>query len=444
MAALNEVITREEFSQALRRFDSAEEKPCIAVAVSGGGDSMALALLIHEWTQARGGKIVALTVDHGLRPDSTAEARRVHDLLSQRGIEHHILTWTGDKPATHIQEEARQARYALLLAACARQNITTLALAHNIEDQAETFWMRLAHGSGLDGLAGMAESQVSDGIRIIRPLLSFSRARLRETCRAYGLEWIEDPSNTNARFLRPRLRAFENVLAGEGLTPQRLFRTAQKLESARAALEEMAARAFALCVQEYEEGYARLDVAAWLAWPRDLRLRVLSSVLRRVYPQDYAAGYDALEALCTAMEGDHFSGRTLAGCEIFPQGEKNIFVCREATAMEPRKPTVSGAIWDRRFRVHVEEGGCRDKRGMTGLDSHDSFEIGALGEDGLRQMRENPAQSVVLKKIERLPFKVKKTLPTLWRGEVFVSLALDYAAFLPSMRSINHCAKPQP
>src|SRR5690606_3672257 len=129
----------------------------------GGGDSMALALLLHDWARARGGKILALTVDHGLRAASAAEARQTAARLAQHGIAHEILAWEGEKPCTGIQQHAREARYRLLRGACEKHGIKTLALAHNAEDQAETFWMRLAHGSGLDGLAGMAAKREEGG-----------------------------------------------------------------------------------------------------------------------------------------------------------------------------------------------------------------------------------------------------------------------------------------
>src|SRR5688500_149409 len=171
----------------------------IAVAVSGGGDSMALVLLLEDWTRERGGRLLALTVDHGLRPESAEEARRVHDILQSRGIEHRVLTWEGEKPQSHIQERAREARYALLCAECVREKIPFLAAAHNAEDQIETFWMRLAHGSGLDGLAGMAARREMRGMDLLRPLLGFSREELRRYCAQAGIEWIEDPSNQNQK-----------------------------------------------------------------------------------------------------------------------------------------------------------------------------------------------------------------------------------------------------
>jgi tRNA(Ile)-lysidine synthase len=390
-------INAAAFDTALRnalnkaRADAARTK--IAVAVSGGGDSLALALLLNDWARENGGEITALTVDHKLRQGSTAEAQQVQALLRARGIAHEILTWEGEKPCTHIQEAARRARYALLLEYCRAHGFPLLAAAHNLEDQAETFWMRLAHGSGLDGLAGMQTAREMDGVTLIRPLLGFSRAALRRTCEAFNIQWLEDPSNENEKFLRVRLRAFESLLADEGLTPQRLAQTMQKLEEAKEALQSVTAEAFAGCVCLQDEGYAELDVEQWAATPRDIQRRVLATALAAVAPQTYPPESDALEALRLELHKAGFAGKTLAGCDIFPQKNK-IFFAREENVVEGRIPARTGHIWDNRFMI------C----GVANAD----VTIGAVGET-------IPAPSP-------LPFKVKRVLPGLWKENTLLAV----------------------
>ncbi len=304
----------EDFAAALAALDAGTAQK-IAIAVSGGGDSMALALLLRDWANPRGVELHAFTVDHRLRPEAAAEARHVHDVLSARGIAHEILAWDGEKPATHIQERARAARYALLCQACRRHGIATLAVAQNLEDQIETFWMRLAHGSGLDGLSGIEDARDADGIKIIRPLLGFSRASLRATCAKYGVKWIEDPSNKCDKYLRVKLRAFEELLAAEGLTPERLARTLGKLGDAKDALQYYAAQAYETCVTADEDG-AALDVEKWKRYPRDIQRRVLGLALGAVAPQPYPAGFDKTERARLNLLEDGFKGQTLAGCRI--------------------------------------------------------------------------------------------------------------------------------
>jgi len=377
------------------------DAPRIAVAVSGGGDSMALALLISEWLAGKG-EMVALTVDHGLRPESRAEAEAVQKTLEQRGIAHEILSWQGEKPATHIQERAREMRYRLLLGACKRKNFPVLALAHNAEDQMETFWMRLAHGSGLDGLSGMAPSRDIEGIRLIRPLLSFTRAELREVCKAAKMEWVEDPSNANEKFLRPKLRAFEEVLAGEGLTPQRLAMTAQKLSDARDALRFYTAEAREKYVRIDDAGYALLD-RKFAVTPADIQRRLIAQLLECVAHQEYPPGFETVEPLRLGML-QSFAGRTAAGCEIAPEGNGFLF-CREAAAAQPVKPH-DGMVWDGRFVVSeyppsTNQGG-------------ESLALSLLGEAGVSALRKTTSPPPAL---EKLPGKVRRVLPAFFQGE---------------------------
>lgn len=322
-------MTIEDFSAALDVFALPKTAP-VAVAVSGGGDSMALAVLMV----AAGYDVLALTVDHGLRAGSRAEAEQAGKILTHKKIPHRILSWQGDKPSTHIQEKARAARYDLLLSACRAEKISTLAVAHNLEDQVETFWMRLAHGSGLDGLAAMSASRDVEGVKIIRPLLGFSRIMLRDYCRAAGVEFIDDPSNADEKFLRVKLRSFENLLAEEGLSPDRLARTLQKLSRAKDALAWLEEKAAAACLSLSAQG-AALDVTAWLTYPEDIRQRLLSRAILSQQVSDYAPGADALQRLSESIAAGHFRGATLGGCIFAAPKEGQIRV----TAENPQRRT---------------------------------------------------------------------------------------------------------
>ena len=156
-----------------------EPAPRVAVAVSGGSDSLALCLLADRWTRARGGTVFGLTVDHRLRLASGAEAAQVRRWLAARAISHRTLRWTGTRPVSRIQEAARAARLALLVGWCRRAHVLHLLLGHQREDQAETVLQRLVRGSGIDGLAAMAPVRLAiesdgGGVRMLRPLLPVS------------------------------------------------------------------------------------------------------------------------------------------------------------------------------------------------------------------------------------------------------------------------------
>lgn len=174
----------------------------IAAGVSGGADSLALVLRLKEWGDANGKKIVALTVDHGLRSEAAAEAAYVAEVMQRFGIEHHILRWEGEKPVHGIEEAAREARYALIAAWCREAGVRVLATGHHRRDQAETFLLRLIRGSGVSGLSGILPVSERLGLMIIRPQLFDAPDDLKAYLEQCGVAWVEDPSNRNEDFLR--------------------------------------------------------------------------------------------------------------------------------------------------------------------------------------------------------------------------------------------------
>src|SRR3546814_569603 len=184
---------------------------------------------------SRDGSVIALIVDHRLRPDSAAEARTVAGWLAGRGIACRILTHEGGPPAGNLQSAARAMRYRLLAGWCAAAQVLHLALAHHREDQAETLLLRLARGSGVDGLAAMAPVVELPDLRLLRPLLDVPRGRLKATLDRLGQPFVEDPSNRNHAFSRVRLRVLSPTLAAEGLDTGRLYATARSTGRARDA-----------------------------------------------------------------------------------------------------------------------------------------------------------------------------------------------------------------
>src|SRR4051794_25508676 len=231
-----------------------EPSPRIAVGVSGGADSLALCLLLKAWVHSRGGSLIALTVDHALRQSAATEAMQVGSWLKEHGIEHDVLRWEGGKPASGIQSAARDARYRLLTDRCHAEGILHLALAHHREDQAETVLLRFAHGSGVDGLSGMAAVRETGSVRFLRPLLSTGRDRLRAFLTEAGQPWIEDSSNQSPAYARARLRGTAEMLSREGWSAERAADTARRLGRARSALEIAAARLAAAAVDLWPEG----------------------------------------------------------------------------------------------------------------------------------------------------------------------------------------------
>lgn len=430
-------LTAPEFDVLMAAVGPFEARPRIAVAVSGGSDSMALALLLRNWAEPQGGEIIALTVDHGLRPESAAEARKVGGWLAAKSISHRVLRWSGPRPESGVQAAARSARYRLLGAWCHRHGVLHLAVAHQLEDQAETLLLRLARGSGLDGLAAMAAVSETETVRLIRPLLPVDRARLRATLTAWGQPWIEDPTNRDETYLRMRLRQLLPSLAPAGLSPVRLAATARQLGRARAAIDDAVAALLARAVALFPAGYARLEPDAFAAASREVSLRALARCLMTVGGGVYTPRLDRLERLHAALCGPTAPARTLAGCRML-RHRGAVILCREAAQVtEERAISAGGRLrWDGRFLISIGRGGdiqARAQRAENGLL------LRRLGPDGWAQivatarwLRGNP-----------VPPPVRPTLPALWRdGKVLAVPHLGYrdpeaSAGLPPVR-IDH------
>jgi len=388
-----------KFAELMEPLGPFEPQPRIAVAVSGGADSLCLALLAHDWARERGGRVLALIVDHRLRPESSAEAVRVGRWLAARGIDHRVLAWDGPKPAADLQAEARAARYRLLEEHCRAEGVLHVLLGHHREDQAETVLLRLGRGSGVDGLSAMASVQEGFSVRWLRPLLDVPKAKLMASLAALGQDWVEDPSNANSAFARVRLRKLMPELAAEGLSAERLGATARRMGRVRAALEQMAAEAAARFVTLHPAGFAVVDPRAFAHPPEEVGLRLLTRLLTSVGGAAYAPRQERTERLLAALKDGLGGAATLAGCRIAPFGGGILF-CREAARMEPPVALPPGAelVWDGRFRLRVAE------------DAPHGLVLGALGVTGWRKVQSlaKPAPMPVL------PAAVRATLPTLY------------------------------
>lgn len=243
-----------EFAQCIASIGPFESAPHIAVACSGGPDSVALTLLTDGWAREIGGRVTALIVDHAMRPESADEAVSVRERLNSAGIEAVVLTREGPALKSDRQAAARQARYALMTEWCLHAGVLHLLLGHHQGDQAETLMLRLGRGSGVDGLAAMAPILENAHLRLLRPLLGVPRDDLIAFLRSRKMDWIEDPSNQDTAFARVRVRRMMPGLGEEGLTEARLAATARRMARARVALEGAATELLARAAAIYPEG----------------------------------------------------------------------------------------------------------------------------------------------------------------------------------------------
>ncbi|WP_420966874.1 tRNA lysidine(34) synthetase TilS [Bradyrhizobium sp. B120] len=271
-------------SDAKRLFADLARAPAIVLAVSGGPDSVALMWLAARWRRAlaQGPRLVAVTVDHGLRVEAAREARDVKRLARSLDLPHHTLRWSGPKPRSGVPAAAREARYRLLAQAARKHGATHILTAHTRDDQAETLLMRMLRGSGVAGLSAMARETERDGVMLTRPLLDISKAQLIATLKKARIGFADDPTNRDPSFTRPRLRALMPLLAEEGGDARNLARLAARIARANAALEVLVDGAERYLALKSEDNLdAGFDAALFAMMPDEIRLRLLKRAIDR-------------------------------------------------------------------------------------------------------------------------------------------------------------------
>lgn len=328
----------------------------VAVAVSGGPDSMALLALAQQWAHNENVPLTALTVDHQLRAEAKAEAAMVAAWCAAHDISHHTLVWERDAaPCGNLQAAARNARYALMGAWCVANKVEALAVAHHADDQAETLLMRLARGSGVDGLAAMAAEATwpvaQEGApRLLRPLLGVRRAALEAFCQAHDLPVVRDPSNEDASYDRVATR---QTIAALDLDVERLTRTARLMAEEKAALDWATEQALGAVAEISPHGFICFNRTAFGSLPAALAGRVLRRALSLLVAGDYPPRKDALlrlqQAVCAGQ------GHTLAGVGLSPDGK----LSPEHPAKPLDLPVGQACPWDARFTFAAAESGWR-------------------------------------------------------------------------------------
>ncbi len=295
-----------------------EKSPTLAVAVSGGADSMALLLMAKKWADAKSGRVVALTVDHQLRKESAAEAKQVKKWCAARGIEHHTLVWNQPKKT---QAAARDARYTLLTDWCKKNNVLHLFTAHHQGDQAETLLFRLARGSGIDGLACMAAKSIRNDVRLLRPLLGVPKQTLQDFLNQEKQSWIEDASNDTAQYTRNVIRAQLTPALGEQAAA-----LAARMGVVRHHIEERLAEAMARTISIFPEGYALLDMKTFENLAPEYRIRMLAALTQTIGGEDMPPRTEKLVRLERDVRGK--KTRTLGGCLFRYQPSKQRYIVK--------------------------------------------------------------------------------------------------------------------
>lgn len=368
----------------------------LAVAVSGGSDSTALLHLLADVARDYEFELFAVTVDHGLRPEAAREIAHVAARCAELGIRHDVLRWRDWDGRGNQQDAARRARYGLMADWAHAHRVQAVALAHTADDQAETVLMRLARGSGVDGLSAMKARRIDNGVIWIRPLLDVRRSDLRGYLQARGVTWCEDPTNSDTRFDRVKVREALQLLAPLGIDATSLGQVARNMTRAREALDWQTFLEARKMVAVHA-GAVAIDWRGYRTLPEEIARRLLLGALSWIGGAAYPPRRRALAGVMQALK--HAPRATLDGCMI-RRVDATLWVFREFNAVRDAIADPS-TLWDGRWKLHgaaVPGGGLH---------------VGALGEAGVRQCptwRETG-----------LPRDLLLASPAIWSGETLVA-----------------------
>ncbi len=310
-----------KFKQEILKLISFESPVKLAVAVSGGSDSLALCFLLHQLLSEINFDLVTITIDHKLRLESSEEAIKTKQILNEYGVDHVTVSWEGEKPSSNLQENARLARYALLADYCHRNDVTYLVTGHQMNDQAENFIIRADHGAGLYGLAGIPSIAMMNNIKIIRPLLNFTKEELQSFLKNKNISWIEDPSNGNPKFVRVRARNFLNK---HSKWIVKLANISANLAKTKECIEYFVHKAMDDIVINNDSS-DEINLDKFNELPQEIRFRLIAYIVQKRGKQEKPPRAERIENLLNKLKkGKEFSAATLSHCLI--KRKKNIIV----------------------------------------------------------------------------------------------------------------------
>lgn len=416
--------------EAIDLFAHLKARTGLALAVSGGADSVAL---LHLYDRARRhGTLppaVVLSVDHRLRPAARDEIAHVARLATERGLPHLTSSWDEATLGGNLQARAARARRRLLLDSARAAACDALLLAHHADDQAETVLGRLARGSGVLGLAGMAATSEESGILVARPLLALPKSRLVATLREAGVTWCEDPSNADPRFQRARLRAARATLTTLGLDRDRLIATARAMARAGALIDRLVRELDTTAVTRSPAGWLQVELGPFVSADDEIRLRLLSRLLREPRRSDYGPRLEALEDLdaeLRACSSGERLVRTLAGCRLELRRGR-LWIAAEV-GRRPETVTLAPA----------ERGIWRGRPVSLAPEAPAPLTIAPLGREG-RLGFTRPMRAELRHDATTPPSAILETAPALWReGRLLACLAFASALGDEGATALEH------
>ena len=387
-----------------------DDKP-IALAVSGGPDSTAMMQIAALSKKLKNNNVTVIVVDHGLREESKNEANIVGQNAKLLGFKFKILKWDGVKPKTRIQEIARKTRYKLMTSWCKKKGIEKLFLAHHLDDQVETFLMRLGKGSGVDGLAVMNYVTEISSLKLVRPFLEIPKTRFIKILSITNLEWISDPSNFSSDYKRSRIRKILPILSKEGINSKQIGLVIKRMRSAKDALNTQTN----ILLKKY---LSNVDNVAYFlnkellkdVKEKEILLRVLEKIFMNISGSIYPPRRNKLENIISwILKNNNIKAKTLTGVVVRKRKSELIFYrepddCYKSVNIRPLTSRYS--CWDDRFFLKANK-------------SND-LQIRALGDVGIKILKEEK----ILKRqgFQNVPLSAWKTVPGVWSKKRLISV----------------------
>lgn len=351
------MLINKQLISSINKYKDILENNKIAIAVSGGIDSLSLLLIGNEWAKSHNTKIIGLTIDHKLRKESTDEALYVNNLCQNLNIEHYIIAWDEEKPETNIEFNAREARYNLMANFCKKNNINYILIAHHLQDQAETFFIRLFRGSSIDGLSAMKDITNIYDINIIRPFLNINKEVLKEFLLENNIKWIEDPSNSDEKYLRNKIRNFLNSFENKKEIVERINFAIDEINKSKIFIDKEVQKVECKTIQFSSFGSCTIDINKLLKQDDDIILKILAKISMKISGNIYKPRLKKLKNLLQNLKTKNNIKYTFYGCIFETYNDNLLMAYREYNSiLEDKKLKYDQEIvWDNRFKIILKK-----------------------------------------------------------------------------------------
>lgn len=374
-----------------------KDKFCIAA--SGGPDSLSLIILANKFAQRNKLGMSVLTVDHGLRKESSEEAIWLGKVLKKMKIKHFVLKWNGKKPTSNIMDAARSKRYDLMLDKCHKLKVNYLLTAHHLDDQIENFFMRLVRGSGLKGLASISKSSRMKRIKIIRPFLDYQKKSLIKILAKTNQKYIDDASNKDSKYDRIRFRKLIGGFIDEGLDKNRLEKVISNLNQVDKAINYSTKFSIIKTISQNKYGHILIKKSIFLSLPSEIQYRILLFILKINSPQKKRIRSDSILKLIDIFYSMDFKKSTL-NKSLFINQSSYILVVREIGRIFKDPIKNKNFVWCNNYKISMN------------IPIEDELKIGFAD------------NSFDMKNHDNIDKKFNNYLPAIWRKNQIISIPL--------------------